>query len=98
MEVEFANPELEAMEEDGVDCNFDNAIGKGYRKVLNFVRGAVDERDFRTMRSLNFEKLQGDRSHQYSLRITKQWRLIIEIKKSTPKNIIVLIGIEDYHK
>lgn len=97
MEVEFANPELEAMEEDGFNGKFSDAVGNGYRKVLNFIRTALDERDFRSMRSLKFEKLQGDRSHQYSLRINKQWRLIIEITKSTPKNIIVLIQIEDYH-
>lgn len=97
MEVEFANPDLEAMEEDGVDGSFSVAVGNGYRKVLNFIRNASDERDFRTMRSLNFEKLKGDRAHQHSLRITKQWRLIIEIKKATPKNVIVLIQIEDYH-
>lgn len=97
MEVEFANVELEAMEQDGVNGRFSDSVGNGYRKVLNFIRGAADERDFRSMRSLNFEKLQGARSHQYSLRITKQWRLIVEIKKSTPKNIIVLIDIADYH-
>ena len=98
MDVEFANSDLEAMEQDGVNCNFSEVIGKGFRKVLNFIRNATDERDFRSMRSLNFEKLQGDRSHQHSLRINQQWRLIIEIKKSTPKNTIWLVEIKDYHK
>lgn len=97
MEVKFANPDLEAMEADGVNGSFSEAVGNGYRKVLNFIRAAVDERDFRAMRSLNFEKLLGDRSHQHSLRINKKWRLIIEIRKSTPKNTIIIIEISDYH-
>ncbi len=72
-------------------------VVRGYRKVIQFIRSASDERDFRAMRSLNYEKLQGDRAHQHSLRINDQWRLIVEIKKSEPKNVIRVMGIEDYH-
>jgi len=31
------------------------------------------------------------------MRLNDQWRLIIEIKAATPKNIILVIDIEDYH-
>jgi proteic killer suppression protein len=98
MEVEFVNSELEPMEQAGVNGRFSEAIGNGFRKVLRFIRAALDERDFRAMRSLKFEKLKGNRSHQHSFRINDQWRLVVEIKKATPKNIIQLIEIEDYHK
>ncbi len=98
MDVEFANSDLEEMEENGVNCNYSDAIGNGFRKVLRFIRSAVDERDFRSMRSLNFEKLQGDRSGQYSFRVNQQWRLVVEITKARPKNTIRLLGITDYHK
>lgn len=98
MEIEFNNDELKKLEMDsGYNAGFGAPVVRGYRKVLSFIRAASDERDFRSMRSLNFEKLQGDRCHQCSLRINGQWRLIVEIKKSEPKNIIVIIGIEDYH-
>jgi toxin HigB-1 len=98
MEVEFGNAQLEQLEKDPA-CNggFGVVVVRGYRKVMRFIRSAGDERDFRAMRSLNFEKLKGDRDHQYSLRINNQWRLIIEIKKASPKNIIVVMSIEDYH-
>jgi proteic killer suppression protein len=97
MEVDFGNSGLEPMEQEGEDGGHSQAVGKGFRKVLRFIRSAVDERDFRAMRSLNFEALKGDRAHQYSFRITIQWRLIVEIQKSSPKNIIRLVAIEDYH-
>lgn len=98
MDVEFTDPDLQRLETD-LDCNagHSDAIVRAYRKVLRFIRAAADERDFRAMRSLNFEKLQGNRSHQYSLRLNIQWRLIVEIKDGTPKNTIVVTGIEDYH-
>jgi len=92
MDIEFASSDLEEMEQVGVNCNFSDAIGNGFRKALRFIRAAIDERDFRAMRSLNFEKLQGDRSGN------QQWRLIVEIRKATPKNTIRLLEITDYHK
>jgi toxin HigB-1 len=98
MEVEFAKLDLQRLETDeSFDAGYSKIIVRAYKKVLRFIRSALDERDFYAMRSLNFEKLRGERSHQYSLRLNIQWRLIIEIKESKPKNIIIVIGIEDYH-
>ena len=72
-------------------------VVRGFRKVIQFIRNAIDERSLYTMKSLHYEKLKGKRSHQRSLRVSAQWRLIIEIIPSQPKNIISVIGIEDYH-
>ena len=49
------------------------------------------------MKSLHFEKLKGNRNHQRSLRLNKQWRLILEIQQSTDGKLVVVISIEDYH-
>ena len=98
MEVEFSDPKLRRMhEERGYCAGFSCEIARAFKKVIRFIKSAADERDFRSMRSLNFEKLKGDRDHQHSLRLNKQWRLVIEIKTANPKNIIVVISIEDYH-
>lgn len=98
MEVQFGDAQLEQLEKDlAFNAGFGIAIVRGYRKVMRFIRAAGDERDFRAMRSLNFEKLKGARDHQYSLRINDQWRLILELKKASPKNVVIVIGIEDYH-
>ncbi len=70
---------------------------RGFRKVMQIIRAALDERDLYAMRSLHFEKLKGKRSHQHSLRLNKQWRLVVEISEGKPKNTISIIGIEDYH-
>lgn len=98
MEVQHLSADLERLEtEAGFNAGFSEAIIAGYRKVMRFIRAATDERDFRAMRSLNFEKLKGNRSHQHSMRVNQQWRLILELKQANPKNVVLVVAIEDYH-
>ena len=68
-----------------------------FRKKIWFLRQAVDERDLYGMKSLHFEKLQGARAHQRSIRLNKQWRLILEIVDARKEKTVRVIGIEDYH-
>ncbi len=98
MEVRFKAARYDRLETDPkYDAGFGEAVVRAYRKVVNLIRAATDERDIRAMKSLRMERLKGDRSHQVSLRLNDQWRLIIEIEPSKPKNRVVIIGIEDYH-
>ena len=99
MEVRYDNPELERMEADP-DYRigrYDRAIVRAFRKVMNLVRGIKDERGLAAWPSLRAKKLQGSRSHQRSLRLNDQWRLIYEIEVGTETNLFVVKGIEDYH-
>jgi proteic killer suppression protein len=73
------------------------AVVKGFRKVMQFIRAAVDERDFYAMKSLHFEKLQGARDHQRSMRLNDQWRLVVELESKEENKVVVVKGIEDYH-
>lgn len=98
MEVRFATNELEALENgDNCDGKYSEAIVKKFAKILNFIRAASNEHDFRAMRSLNFEKLKGKRQHQNSFRINDQWRLIVAIEKQENGNVVIVVDIEDYH-
>lgn len=98
MEIAFADDELRRLEVDPkFNAGFAEAIVRGFRKALNFIRRCRDERDFRQMRSMTYEKLKGNRKHQHSVRINDQWRLIFTIKKAQPTNVIVVVAIEDYH-
>lgn len=98
MEVEFGDPDLDRLETDpDFNAGFSREIVRSFRKLMQVIRAAQDERTFYSMKSLHFEKLKGDRDHQRSMRINKQWRLIVEIKPAEPKNTVVLVGIEDYH-
>lgn len=98
MELEFADDELKRMycDENAGDHDPDGLI-KRFRKVVSWIAGAADERDLYALKSLHFKKLKGSRTHQRSLRINDQWRLIVEIVGEHPNKRIRVIGIEDYH-
>src|ERR1700730_11409519 len=73
------------------------ALVRAFRMRMQAIRAALNETDFYVLKSLHYEKLKGTRKHQRSMRLNDQFRLILEIEKRTQGNIIVVIGIEDYH-
>jgi len=98
MEVEFADDELDRLEVDPkATAGHGAAVDRGFRKAIQALRAAHDERDLYANRGLHFEKLKGDRSHQRSVRCNKQWRLILEIHEGGRGHLIRVIAIEDYH-
>ena len=98
MEVSFSDRDLNRLETDShYDAGHGQAIVRAFRRRMQEIRAAEDERVFYRLKSWRFEKLKGDRSHQRSIKLNDQWRLIIEIEKSRPKNTVVVVAIEDYH-
>lgn len=76
---------------------FPQAVEKKFRFRIQQIMSFVDERDFYSLKSLHFEKLKGDRSHQHSIRLNDQWRMILEFEGEAPNKRIVVVGVEDYH-
>lgn len=98
MEVEFDDPDLDELETDPkAGAGYAPAVVRGYRKVIQAIRAATDERDLYQLRGLGFEKLKGDRQDQHSLRLNKQWRLIIELRGKGATKKVGVIEIVDYH-
>ena len=99
MEIEFSDPAYARLEVDGAfTFGFSAGIVSLYRKRIALIRSAPDERDFYALKSLHFEKLQGDRKGQHSMRLNDQWRLIIKFKTLESGKSVVVISIVDYHK
>jgi len=98
MDLEIADDDLRALLEDAsYTGGFSGAIVKRYRRLIQIIQAAPDEVAFYSLVGLRFEKPRGKRSHQRSMRINDQWRLIVEIRKGKPKNTIIVVAIEDYH-
>lgn len=98
MQVEHEDPRLAALETDvRATADHGDAVDRGYRKVMQVIRAAVDERDLYQHKSMHFEQLEGKRAGQRSLRINKQWRLIVEVRGEAPNKKIGVLAIEDYH-
>jgi proteic killer suppression protein len=98
MEIKFEDGLLEQLETD-VSCKspWPPSVVRAYRKRINFIRQALNERDLYAWKSLQVKKLQGERRSQHVMRLNDQWRLIFQIKELTTGNQIVIISIEDYH-
>jgi len=98
VEIRFKDQKLDRLETDGTyDAGYAREIVRSYRKCMQIIRQAPDERVFYNLKSLHFEKLKGDRAHQHSMRLNKQWRLIIELEGVAPNKLVAVISSEDYH-
>lgn len=98
MNFDFADEDLKRLFCDP-DCKsrWSREIVKAFRKRIQFIKVAIDERDFYGMKSLHFEKLEGKRSHQKSMRLNDQVRLVMHVKTENEKKTIIIDSIEDYH-
>lgn len=97
MDVRHVDRKLERLEVDETyNVGFSVDIVRAYRKVMGVIRAAVDERAFYAMKSLHYEKLKGKRSHQRSMRLNNQFRLILQITTQGRKTAAI-VSIEDYH-
>ena len=98
MDVDFEDASLKRLEADpGFTAGYDAAIVKTFRKRMQLIRAAVDERAFYALKSLHYEKLKGDRDGQSSMRLNDQWRLLLCIQQNKNGKTVVIISITDYH-
>jgi toxin HigB-1 len=98
MEIRYQDSSLERLEADPKYLGgFSAAVVSAFRKRINFIRQATNERDLYAWKSLRIEKLKGDRKDQHSMRLNDQWRLIFTIEASADGKYLLVISIEDYH-
>lgn len=98
MEVEFGDTSLDRLESDAkYDAGFSQSIVKAFRKRMQTIRNAPDERVFYGMKSIRFEEGRSDRGHQSSMKLNDQWRLALKFKGEGQNRVVLVVGIEDYH-
>jgi proteic killer suppression protein len=97
MDVRFKDDSLDRLETERDDGSYPPEVVKAYRRLMQQIRAAPDERVFRNMGSLRFKKLKGKRQHQWSMRLNDQWRLILEFEGQGEGKVVVIVEITDYH-
>lgn len=98
MEVRFSDADLDRLESDPrFTANLPPEVVTRYRKVLNFIRHAMDERDLRAWPALHFEKLKQTMDGDYSMRLNRQWRLLADIEGTAPNKIVIVRKIENHY-
>jgi proteic killer suppression protein len=97
MQIEFADSKLKRVATDKTfTAGLAPAIVRGFRKVVQVIIAAPDERELYRRPALRFEKLARDRS-EHSLRMNDQYRVIVELLGVAPNKTVRIIKIEDYH-
>ena len=99
MRVRFTDKDLQRLYEDEEVrlSRYGEEITRAFRRRVAAIMSAKDERDLRATKSLRMEKLRGDRDGQYSIRLNRQWRLILRFETDASGRIVVVIEIVDYH-
>ena len=98
MRVEYENEELRLLAVDAtyVAKGMNRDVIRAYRKTVQLIRAATDERDLYALRGLRLKQLQGDRAGRHSMRLNDQYRLIVTFK-SDGERIALVIELVDYH-
>lgn len=99
MRVEYHDEVLRRLAEERgyAPKGWDQDVIKSYRKKVQLISAAQDERDLYGMRGLRMEKLKGDRVGQTSMRLNDQFRLILTFKTEGDR-VAVLLEVVDYHR
>ena len=98
MEVEFDDDDLSRLErEPDFDAGFSREIVRKFRMRMQLIRNAPDERDFYAMKGLHFEKMRGEMSDEYSMRLNRQFRLFLKFRGRADEKVVIIRAIRDPH-
>ena len=99
MKFDFADESLRKLWMDpGYTDSRSPAVVKGFRKAIGLINAVPHEAALRQFRGLNFEELKGKRSHQHSVRLNDQFRLILELKGDGQDKVAWIVGIENHYR
>lgn len=98
MKIEFKDSGLALIRTDrAAETKLPFTVIKACREKLIVLDAAPDERTLRNWKSLHYEKLEGDRKGQRSIRINNKYRLIFLLNNSQSPPLVTVLSVEDYH-
>ncbi len=98
MRIEFADVALERIcTDEAHKLGLPIAVIVAARRRLVQLEAALDERDLRNLKSLNYKKLQGERDGQRSIRVNNQYRIVFEISRDERPSVVTILEIGDTH-
>ncbi|NJN86821.1 MAG: plasmid maintenance system killer [Leptolyngbyaceae cyanobacterium SL_7_1] len=99
MRFRFKGKKLEALYTEEKNAHKYPNVLDDFFEVMATIDAALDERDLYAQKGIRFEKLAGQRGKQgqRSLRLNKQWRLIVTLEEDEEGSYLQIIDIEDYH-
>ena len=99
MRFKFKKKKIELLYTEEKNAHKYPGIVDDFFDVMAIIEAASSEQDLYAIKSLRFEKLSGKqgKKQQRSLRLNRQWRLIVVLEQDETGKYILIIDIEDYH-
>ncbi len=99
MRFRFKDKKLEALYTEEKNAHKYPNVVDDFFEVMAIIDAVLDERDLYANKRLHFERLSEQRGNQgqRSLRLNKQWRLIVALEVDEEGSYLQIIDIEDYH-
>jgi len=100
MEVIFEDEELALLESENAYKHFRKlpvAIVRSAIKKISLLRAATCKQDLLNLKSLRYEKLAGNFAGYESIRLNRQWRMLIRLEEEQNPPRIRIFSILDYH-
>lgn len=96
MRITYLGEELRTLAEapDARSARLSPELVRAYRKAVDKIAKADDINTLSALRGLRLERLKGKRAGEWSVRINRQWRLILDFPQGDHARIH---KIEDYH-
>ncbi len=80
--------------------DYPKAVVEAFFRIIGTIEAAPDERDLYALKSLHFEKLEGQRGNrgERSLKLNDQWRLIVLLERDDEGKLVLIVDIEKHYQ
>jgi proteic killer suppression protein len=76
---------------------FPQEVVHAFLRRIRHIEAAQDERDLRTPASVHYEQLQGEYAGKDSMRLNRQWRLILSVEEDAKGKHVVVHEITNHY-
>lgn len=99
MRLRFEDENLRRLYEDPdyVHPRLGSEVTRAFRKKVAYLEEAESEVDLRSYKALHLEKLRGNRSGQHSIRLNRQWRLIMRVQAEAGGRRLIIVEVVNHY-
>lgn len=100
MRYRFRSAKLQQLYETEAEARrYPLEVVDGFFEAMTVIKAAIDERDLYALKGFHFEKLKGTRGKagERSLRLNRQWRLIVRVEQDAQGKLILILDIERHY-